>query len=184
MIATIADWDLHTCLLYLNDQNITDEMIMDKMSIKKHTMNQWWKTNRTNPKPLAILRKWCEEFAPIEWSCPFDRPTVEMFVSALKVRRKQVRDMFPDEWESHWTTHTHLLSKEIKDMEYSWGSADSYLFTIDKHPKYYEWGLPITKKRYFSVGHVSDKTAQRWVSKFHPDERIRNHFTSVLLKET
>ena len=184
MIAMIAEWDLHDCLLYLNENEIEDEMIIEKMGIKKHTMNQWWKTKKTNPKSLAILRKWCEDFAPVEWTCPYDIPTQGMYMSALErkmhhLKKTHQKGKVAD--HMYWTTHTHFLPDWIQ-KEYCSAKGDYARCRDNKN--YYTDGLPITKKRHWAVKPPDPKIVVKIVAMFHPDERVRDHFISVTLRDS
>ena len=70
-------------LLFLEEHDVTDEQILEKMDITQSTLNRWWKKNSCPARNLAKLRIWCATFVPITETYYGDRPPEYLFAQAL-----------------------------------------------------------------------------------------------------
>ena len=157
--------DIHDCLIYLENRDVTNEEIMEKMGCNKTTIQRWWISNKSTPKYLAKMQKWCQESQPLSNLYVGLRPPERFYLEALENA---------DILKGHETKKYRILRNNLNcpnhyDRGTPAGRSKAMMMKSPCHPAY-----PRPRPE--------NEDILRICSEFHPEERVRNHFTSELLR--
>ena len=153
--------DIVECLIFLETEGIEDAEIIEKMGINRSTLSRWWKENKSSPRLLQKMRKWCESFRPITESFHGRRPPEYLFIDALEYAC--------DAKHPHATQTRHKMrykgfyDKGIPPAT-SRGRMNPWRGTYYKQPPTTEYVVEVIKL-------------------FHPDPKIREAFLNILSNE-
>ena len=153
--------DIVECLIFLETKGIEDAEIIEKMGINRSTLSRWWKENKSTPRLLQKMRKWCDSFLPITETYRGRRPPKYLFIEAL---------------DEAVLTGEHRYTRCAKQMQYK---------------GFYEQGIPQATSRgrqnefRSCIGNKPRPTTEfviETIALFHPDSKIREAF-SILSNE-
>lgn len=193
MLVMLDNMDIHDCLIYLEENGVTNAQIIEKMGCNRTTVNDWWKTNKASPRYLAKMRKFCTEYVPIPDLILCDKPPKYMFEDALKNQMQYLHDN-PDEDEKYgeagYFSGRYFSDESNQKMAYDLGCLKSLNYLMG-YPDFYDSGIPpkptrryVKYKTWYHQTAPNAKFKQLLCSIAHPDKRVRDYFTSVLQKET
>ena len=154
--------DIVDCLIFLETEGIEDAEIIEKMGINRSTLTRWWKENKSTPRLLQKMRKWCDSFLPITETYRGRRPPKYLFIEALEEANKS--------GEKKYSICTHRM----------------------RFKGFYEQGIPPTTSRavamknpwrgYEYIHPPKTEFVIETIALFHPDSKIREAF-SILSNE-
>ena len=152
--------DIVECLIFLENKGIEDAEIIEKMGINRSTLSRWWKENKSTPRLLQKMRKWCDSFLPITETYRGRRPPEYLFLEAIDYACDA------DYYDSRYMRH-HLRYKGFYDKGIpaatSRGRCNSFRGIFPKDPP-------------------SDDYVMEVLMLFHPDPKVREAF-SILSNE-
>lgn len=157
--------DIQDCLIYLENRDVTNEEIMERMGCNKTTIQRWWNSNKSTPKYLAKMQKWCQESQPLSDLYVGLRPPERFYIEALE----NAKILKGHETKKYNILHTELSCPKHYDRGTLGGSSRNKAMKSFCHP-------------IFTRPRPKTEDIIRICSEFHPEERVRNHFTSELLR--
>jgi len=171
--------DIHDCLIFLENQGVTKAEINERLDLHRTTINNWWKTNNTNPEYLGKMRKWCGEFIPIEDHFYGKKPPKNIFHEAVT--------------NAYYTLHSQIDFKDdFKNMtcplyQYFKRNRIAIFLRCMEIPHFYARGCPPSRTKRPKAGHsyYGDKMPSieeiyRIIADYHPLKRFRDYFTKLI----
>lgn len=167
--------DIHDCLIFLENQGLTEADIQERMGLHRTTISRWWKTNNPSPKLLAKMRKWCGEFIPIEDHFYGKKPPENIFHEAVTNAYYELEN---DGDKRHESTHPwSILRIGYYHHKMMW-------------PNYYDRGIPAASSRAMAMRCPYRGTyrtdppkiehIQQIIADYHPDRRIKEYFMKLI----
>ena len=167
MSVMLNKMDIHDCLIFLENQGVTKAEINERLDLHRTTINNWWKTNNTNPEYLGKMRKWCGEFIPIEDHFYGKKPPEDIFHEAV--------------------------ARAVRTLKKEGASVDEIrpygiLLRCMEYPKFYDRGIPPATSRgranrLRTMGGAQPpeiEQIQQIIADYHPEKRLRDYFTKLI----
>ena len=152
----LDNMDIVDCLIFLETEGFTSEQIQEKMGCNRSTLSDWWKKNKSSPRYLQKMRKWCQEFIPVEQMFVGVRPPKDMFLEALDMACETDNSMYTQiRFKMGWKTYYEKGIPAAKGHR-----------TIQNHPY----------KRWYHQDRPPTELVREIIAEFHPNKRIREAF--------